>query len=85
MIKYASLVPFLCIFLPACGTILHQKQTLDPAIYGGVRTDLEHLGQVNDPISATFFLVDTPFSFIADTFLLFDDLLKKREKNNRCI
>jgi uncharacterized protein YceK len=69
-----SLVSLLC---SSCGTVAgHDDQGtmggVDHGVYRGVRTDWQWIahGEPEERLGWPLYLIDTPFSFVADTLLL---------------
>lgn len=73
-----------------CGTLMDHgfgpcPKAREGRIYGGVRADLECLGdQVKEPSAAvtTFALIDLPFSALLDTLLLPAKIIAKAGKTS---
>jgi hypothetical protein len=56
---------------PGCGTIYQAHQIKGPAIFGGVRLDIQELGHEEATIGdKIFFCIDVPFSIGGDGCML---------------
>jgi uncharacterized protein YceK len=70
------------LLLCSCSTMMNQKK-VDPEPYGGTKESFNYLGRVNDPISATFVLIDISLSMLGDTIMLYSDLKENNESESK--
>ncbi len=60
----------LAMALCGCGTLFQGHEDSGPAIYGGIRFDVQSIAQAEDAVDVLLMLMDLPFSLVADTVIL---------------
>ncbi len=56
--------------ISGCGTLFQGHEDSGPAIYGGIRFDVQSIAQAEDAVDVLLMLTDLPFSLVADTVIL---------------